>query len=255
VSVAGLVVGQPIVFDGVGFGNLVSGVTYYVASVDTENKKITVSATYLGSTFTVIDANGNMRFTAGGTFGNVEDILANGLARTYYIVETFGGNTFQISDSPGGLPIQLTNSNGIMRVNRGEFQVSLEPAGTPVSLSTASGTMTVNYANDRMAIWTVTIGLDGIFSLTLDQETVANEYVTSSQGQRYAGGTLLYRPVAPGEGLLRVSWLPLITTTTVVSTETTFDENSVQWVEPVDMYTTSDANDKYLVFPKAQIVE
>lgn len=254
-SVTGLVIGQPIVFEGTGFGNIAAGVTYYVASVNTTNRKITISATYLGSTFTVTDANGSMRFTAGGTFGNVEDLLANGEARSYYVIEVSSATQFQIGDSSGGLPIQLTNGNGIMRVNRGEFQVSLLPGGEPVALSTASGTMTVNYANDRMAIWSVTVGVDGIFSLSVSQETVANDYVTSSQGAKYAGGTYLYRPIAPGPELSRISWLPLITATTVVSTETTFDQNSVQWVEPVDMYDTSDANDKYLVFPKAQIVE
>lgn len=255
-SVEGLAIGQAIVFEGTNFGNLVSGTTYYVASVDTANKKITISDVYPPtSTFTVIDANGSMSFTAGGTFGNVEDRLANGEARSYYVVEVFSATQFQISDTPAGLPVQLTNSNGVMRVNLGGFQVSLEPAGTPVELSSAAGTMTVNYGNNRMAIWTLTIGVDGVFSLSIDQETVSNDYVTSSQGARYAGGTNLFRPVAPGPELIRISWLPLIGTATVVSTETTFDKSSVQWVEPVDMYNTSDANDKYLVFPKAQIVE
>jgi len=254
-DVTGLVVGQPIVFSGTTFGNIVSGFTYYVASVSATTKKITISNSYLGPTFNLIDATGNMEYLAGGTFGNVEDRLPNGEARAYFVVEVFSATQFQISDIPGGVPVQLTNSNGAMTVNYGKFQVSETQGGTPVVLTTASGTMTVNYANDRMAIWDLTIDASGVFHLSIAQETVSNDYVTSSQGAKYSSGTYLYRPVAPGPELTRVSWLPLITATTVVSTETTFDKNSVQWVEPVDMYDPSDTNDKYLVFPNAQIVE
>jgi hypothetical protein len=41
---------------------------------------------------------------------------------------------------------------------------------------------------------------------------------------------------------------------TVIGNETTFDEASMQFIAPVDMYDTSDALDKYLVFPKANIL-
>jgi hypothetical protein len=51
-----------------------------------------------------------------------------------------------------------------------------------------------------------------------------------------------------------ISWLPLITSITVVGNQTTFDQDSMQFIAPVDMYTTSDALDKYLVFPKANIL-
>jgi len=36
---------------------------------------------------------------------------------------------------------------------------------------------------------------------------------------------------------------------------TTFDHNSIQFVAPVDMYTASDEYDKYLVFPRVNILE
>jgi hypothetical protein len=36
---------------------------------------------------------------------------------------------------------------------------------------------------------------------------------------------------------------------------TTFDQNSMQFVVPVDMYNASDAYDKYLVFPHVNILE
>jgi hypothetical protein len=41
---------------------------------------------------------------------------------------------------------------------------------------------------------------------------------------------------------------------TVVTEETFFDEGSVAFTEPVDMYDPTDQFDKYLVFPKANIL-
>jgi len=46
----------------------------------------------------------------------------------------------------------------------------------------------------------------------------------------------------------------LITAVTTVTSQTTFDDASLQFIAPVDMYSTSDALDKYLVFPKSNIL-
>jgi hypothetical protein len=40
----------------------------------------------------------------------------------------------------------------------------------------------------------------------------------------------------------------------VVTDETTFDQGSVEFIEPVDMYNPGEINDKYLVFPKTNIL-
>jgi hypothetical protein len=40
----------------------------------------------------------------------------------------------------------------------------------------------------------------------------------------------------------------------VVTEETTFDQGSVEFIEPVDMYNPGETNDKYLVFPKTNIL-
>lgn len=254
VTVDLLVVGMPIVFPDTVFGGIVSGTTYYIASVSSTSKKITISATYLGSTFALSDASGSMSFIAGGTFGNVIDRLATGLTRTYYVVEISSGTQFQVSDTVGGAPVQLTNSNGVMYVYYGSFQVSETLGGTPVALTTDTGTMAVNYANNRMAIYVITVNAQGVLQLTLDTQTVTDDYITSTQGARFAAGTYLYRPAAAAENLTRVNWQPLITNTTVVTAETIFDMGSLQFIEPVDMYNTSDQYDKYLVFPKTNIL-
>jgi hypothetical protein len=41
---------------------------------------------------------------------------------------------------------------------------------------------------------------------------------------------------------------------TVVTNETTFDQDSMQFIQPVDMYNPGQINDKYLVFPKSNIL-
>jgi len=41
---------------------------------------------------------------------------------------------------------------------------------------------------------------------------------------------------------------------TAKSIETTFDGGSVEFIQPVDMYNPGDSNDKYLVFPKTNIL-
>jgi hypothetical protein len=253
-TVTNIVVGMPIVFPNTVFGGIVSGTTYYVSSISATSKKITISATYLGPIFALSDATGSMSFIAGGTFGNLVDRLATGLTRVYYVVEISSGTQFQVSDTAGGSPVQLGNSNGVMYVYYGAFQVSETLGGTPVALTTDTGTMSVNYANNRMAIYVVTVDTSGVLQLTLETQTVTDDYITSTQGARFAAGTALYRPAAAAENLTRVNWQPLISNATVVTSETIFDMGSLQFIEPVDMYDTSDQYDKYLVFPKPNIL-
>jgi hypothetical protein len=105
--------------------------------------------------------------------------------------------------------------------------------------------------NERMAIYTIAVDIaTSIVTLTLTTQAAQNEYVQVTRGNFYRSAQLYY-PTSPGEGLTLISWLSL---PTVVTTETTFDEGSVAYEEPVDMYDPTDAYDKYLVFPKANIL-
>jgi hypothetical protein len=224
----------------------------------------------------------------------------NGLALPFYIVDIVG-STIKLAQTFGGVPIGMTTQSGSSRIYLGAFAVAEETnAASPTALSTDTGEMTVRYGNDRMAIYTITIvgtktGLvdNRTLKLTLDTQTVYNDYVASTQGQKFASGTELFVPLQPQTGLTRISWLNLLVASvwnstqsypagTVVSwqgenytalisvpvgidisnttywqpqEQTTFDQNSVQWVEPVDMYDPTDAYDKYLVFPKQNILE
>jgi hypothetical protein len=106
--------------------------------------------------------------------------------------------------------------------------------------------------NQRMAIYRISVDpITELVTLTLDRQTVPNNFVQIQRGSFYRSAQLRY-PTAPGTGLTQISWLPL---ETVVTTETVFDEGSVSFVEPVDMYDPSDSEDKYLVFPKSNILD
>ena len=128
----------------------------------------------------------------------------------------------------------------------------------PVQLTTATGDMTANWGNYRMDIYEISIqpatATDpAIVLLNPLQQVAPNYFVQVTQGVTY-NTAQLYRPTAPGSGLTLINWQSLITVITVIGNETTFDEASMQFIEPVDMYDTSDALDKYLVFPKQNIL-
>jgi hypothetical protein len=135
-------------------------------------------------------------------------------------------------------------------VSATEFKITATVGGSPVTLFNQSGTMTAEPANQRMAIYRINIGVDGLVKLTLIQQTAESQYVEVTRGNFYRSANLYY-PGSPGPGLTRISWLPLLT---VVTTETTFDETSMAFIEPVDMYDPTDTIDKYLVFPKQNIL-
>lgn len=105
--------------------------------------------------------------------------------------------------------------------------------------------------NERMAIYTISVDpITTVVTLTLTTQTVEDDFVQVVRGTQYRSAQLYY-PGAPGPNLTEISWLPLATITT---TETTFDEGSMAFEEPVDMYDPTDAYDKYLVFPKTNIL-
>lgn len=105
--------------------------------------------------------------------------------------------------------------------------------------------------NERMAIYTISVDPDTEFvTLTLTTQTEQNEFVQINRGNFYRSAQLRH-PTAPGAGLTQISWLPLETVTT---TETIFDGGSLAFQAPVDMYDPTDQYDKYLVFPKTNIL-
>lgn len=191
---------------------------------------------------TISDATG---FTVGDPVTFVQTPFG-GLVEgvTYYILtlNTIGGGpaaTITVSLTPGGLRETLSTGSGYCFMR-----------GSSEALTTASGSMTATTFNERMAIYRVTVDSGSVITLEIVRQTNEDDYVIISEGNAFRSAQL-YHPAAPGTGLTRISWLPLITVTT---DETTFDEGSMEFIEPVDMYNPGDSNDKYLVFPKQNIL-
>ena len=131
------------------------------------------------------------------------------------------------------------------------FSISRTQGGAVVALTNDTGYMIANAANQRMAIWTINVDpITTIVTLTPATQTNPLEYVTVNRGSIFTGN-LLYYPTVPGPGLTRVSWLAV---PVVLAKQTTFDQNSMQFIDPVDMYDPTDTYDKYLVFPKTNIL-
>jgi hypothetical protein len=177
-----------------------------------------------------MDPGDTIWFT-GDVFGGVINFNTNN--QVYYILDVPSATEFRITATPGDT--------------------------TPVALSDATGSMNAIWGNYRMGIWEITVvpgataTEPNTLELSLIQQTSPNQYLQVTQGQFY-NTAQLYRPTVPGPALTVINWQPFITAVVSVTSETTFDTASLQFIAPVDMYTTSDALDKYLVFPKTNIL-
>lgn len=185
---------------------------------------LTCTNTTSGTNRITCDSTSDLRageeivFTSGVIGGIVEDQI-------YYVLDVINATQFRITTTDGGT--------------------------TPVTLSTASGTMIAQPADERMAIYTINVDpVTELVTLTLTTQTGVNDYVEITRGNFYITAQLYYPPT-PGVGLTQINWqdLPI-----VVTTETVFDEGSVAFEEPVDMYDPTDQYDKYLVYPKTNIL-
>jgi len=253
----GLLVNDPVYFTGTTFGginaNKANGLTqiYYVTSVVNSTCTVTASGTDLitCASTTNMATNDQVWFT-GVTFGGVNALTASNTAQLYYVTK-ISGTQFKISLTQGGAFVSLSTATGSMTVKTRYFTVSTAEGGTNQVLSTASGSMFLNYGNQRMAVFTITV--DPVTTLvTLEPTTFSTEtqYVQINRGQNYAGEQLYY-PTSPAEGYTVVNW---ITVPESNVDETTFDQGSMAFEAPVDMYDPTDRYDKYLVFPKANIL-
>jgi hypothetical protein len=187
---------------------------------------------------------------SGTTFGGVESLTASNTLQEYYVTK-ISSTSFKISLTLGGSFVTLSNATGSMTVNTSYFTVSETTSGSDVVLSTAAGNMVANFGNTRMAVYTINVDpVNTIVTLTPTQLTAETQYVQIVRGQQYAGQQLYY-PTSPAQGYTLVNWINVPASNT---TETTFDGASMAFEAPVDMYDPTDRDDKYLVFPKANIL-
>jgi len=110
-STSGLSNGMPVVFTGTTFGNIVSGVVYFVKAISTGNR-FSISATLNGAVFALGSSTGSMTVTAGTVAGSKVVILSS--SNTNIVVGQFvtgtnvPGNTYV--QSIDGAKITLTNA-------------------------------------------------------------------------------------------------------------------------------------------------
>jgi hypothetical protein len=166
-------------------------------------------------------------------------------------VVAISGTTFKISLTQGGAEVSLSSATGSMTVNTTYFTVSTTKGGSNTVLTTDSGDMLVKFGDTRMAIYTISVDpTTTLVTLTPTQLTAPTQYVQVVRGLKYAGIQLEY-PLVPVPGNTLVNWVNVPASS---STETTFDGASMAFEQPVDMYDPTDRDDKYLVFPKANIL-
>jgi hypothetical protein len=219
-------------YDEVGFSPEITGENYDASYTISGGYSVQCTATTASNdritcASTAGMAVGDTIWFTGTTFGDVTAFSDNN--QIYYIYDIPSASQFRIAETAD--------------------------ATEPLALSNDSGDMSAVWGNYRMGIWEVNItGVDNnIVTLTLLQQTAPNDFLRVTQGATY-NTAQLYRPTTPGPALTLINWQPLISAVTVIGNETTFDQASMQFIAPVDMYDTSDALDKYLVFPKSNIL-
>jgi hypothetical protein len=151
----------------------------------------------------------------------------------------------------GGAFVTLSSDTGSMTVHTSYFTVSEAQGGTNTVLTTMSGSMIANFGNTRMAVYTISVDpVTTLVTLEPTQLTAETQYIQIKRGKQYAGQQLYY-PTSPAQGYTLVSWINVPASKT---TETTFDGTSMAFEQPVNMYDPTHRDDKYLVFPKANIL-
>jgi hypothetical protein len=256
-STIGLTVDNPVWFQGDTFGGIdatkPSGLTqiYYVTSIVGVTCTTTTAGTDIitCSSNTTLSTDDVVWFT-GTTFGGINTLTASNTIQPYYVTR-INSTQFRVSLTLGGGFVSLTSDSGTMTVNTRYFTVSTALGGTNEVLTTDSGTMNVNFGNQRMAVFTIAVDpISTLVTLTPTQQPAETQYVQVTRGRRYAGQQLYY-PTSPAQGYTVVNWIQVPESNVG---ETTFDEGSMAFEVPVDMYDPTDRYDKYLVFPKTNIL-
>jgi hypothetical protein len=233
-------------------GGLSAGLHVVITSPDTTSftlAKATTVTVVEGSTdlITIADSTG---FSVGTSVVFYPTTVGGLVAGdTYYIltVTAISGGAAQItvSRTPNGTRETLASGSGSFIMRGPQLTLTTSPPNVVP--------MTALPYNERLAIYQIAVDpVTTVVTLTLVGQTQTNDFVVISRGSQYRSAQL-FRPTAPGFGLTRVSWLPLATVSSEEG-ETIFDKGSVAFIEPVDLYNPGQTNDKYLVFPKTNIL-
>jgi hypothetical protein len=256
-TTAGMYANNPVWFTGSVFGGVdatgANGLTqiYYVTDIAHTTCTNTSAGTDLitCADTTYLNTNDVVWFS-GTTFGGVHALNGSNDIQQYHVTK-ISSTTFKISLTQGGPFVVLSTATGTMTVNSSYFSVSKTQGGAKITLTNKSGSMVVNFGNTRMAVYTIHVDYAStLVTLTPTQLTAETQYVQIVRGTQYSGQQLYY-PTSPAPGYNVVAWTGVPASS---STETTFDGKSMAFEAPVDMYNPTNRDDKYLVFPKANIL-
>jgi hypothetical protein len=215
---------------------------YYVTNLS--GTTFGVSLTLGGTAIALSTASGAM--TVNTSYFSVtanDNIAGSFLTGSTYTILSVGTTDFTAIGA-------ASNTVGVSFVATGPGE-GTGTAGIVQVLSTASGSMVVNFGNTRMAIWTISVdAITNLVTLTPSILTAETQYVQIVRGSQYAGQQVFF-PTSPAPGYTRVAWINVPESE---ANETTFDAASLAFIQPVDMYDPLDRDDKYLVFPKANIL-
>ncbi len=103
---------------------------------------------------------------------------------------------------------------------------------------------------ERLSIYRMIL-TNGIVTLNLVAVTNLFDYVLITRGDTWAGYEL-YLPPSPTPGLLIRTWSLI---PEEPGQETIFDGGSTRFITPADRWTNTDEFDKYLVFPRTNILD
>jgi len=102
----------------------------------------------------------------------------------------------------------------------------------------------------RLAIYRINVDASNVVSLTLETTVTTNNSIRITRGVRF-NNTDLYLPNSAPAGLVLPTWSLIPEQAT---TPTIFDGGATTFISPADRWTASDEFDKYLVFPKTNIL-
>ena len=199
-STTGITAGQPIVFTGATFGNLVSGTTYFVTEVVPVTNQIAIGASYGSANFAVTTATGSMTALVGSQFGNL-------ISGTTYYVASITGTYATLSTSPTLTPVlPLVNSGGswtsITNSVLGGAQVTIVSTGASGNIVQLSNATNITVGQ---AITTTATTQALTFGTTLGATTASLATSTISTGGLLtigtATGTVLPGMVLTGTGV------------------------------------------------------
>jgi hypothetical protein len=184
-STTGMVVGEPIVFSGTGFGGISSGTTYYITEIISATQ-LSISGAYAGANTTLSTATGSMTVVAGGSFGGLNS------GSTYYITGIQGSNV-TVSTSFGGSNASVSNAAGAWTSSAGASMGTGVTSGTTYYIQ-ATNSATASMLTSSISGYVLTVGTVGSGTITVGMVltgtgVVTGTYITQNISGSGAGST------------------------------------------------------------------